>query len=59
MIATCLITLAGDMQVHAPCRLLLIQQIIILCPLNSMEIIKLLQCWGKSGHPYFLGNYRI
>ena len=33
-------TLVGGMQGHAPCKILLLQQSLLLCQLNFMEIIR-------------------
>ena len=56
---TCLGTVVGGRQGHAPCEECLLQQSHILCQLNCVEIIRLRQYWGKSGHPHFCGYYWI
>ena len=38
---TCLITLIGDEQWHAPCRILSLQPCLFLCQMNFMENIRL------------------
>ena len=43
-------TVVGGKQGHAPCKILLVQQILFSCQLNLMEIIKLSESWGESGH---------
>ena len=40
---TCLITVFGGKQGHAPCRIFSLQQSVIWCQLNFMEIIRLSQ----------------
>ena len=40
---TCLKTVVGGKQWHAACKILLLQQILFLCQLNFMEIIRLSQ----------------
>ena len=42
-------------QGHAPCKILLFQQILLLCQFDFFEIIRLSQHWGESGHPQLLG----
>ena len=39
----CHITVVGGEQGYAPCKILLLQQSLFLCPLNFMEIIRLSQ----------------
>ena len=41
--ATCLNTVAGGKQGHAPCKMLLLQQILFLCHSNFIEITRLSQ----------------
>ena len=41
-IMTCLKTVVGGRQGHAPCRVFMLHKASLLCQLNFMEIIKLL-----------------
>ena len=38
---TCLITVVGDKQGHAPCKILLLKKSLFLCQLNFKEIMRL------------------
>ena len=56
---TCPITVVGGKQGHAPSKTFSLQQILFLCQLNFIEVTRLSQRWGKSGHPQFWGYNRI
>ena len=43
-------TVFGCKQEHAPCKIHLLQQRLFLCQLNFMEIMRLSQYCGESGH---------
>ena len=47
-------SVVGGMQGHAPCKILSLQQILFLCQLIFVKIIRLLQCSGESVHPQLL-----
>ena len=57
-ITTCLITVVGGKQGRAPCNIFLLQQILFSCQSIFVEITRLSQGRGKSGHPNFWGYYR-
>ena len=50
-IATCLRIVVWGEYGHAPCKISSLQQILFLCQLNFMEIIRLPQSRGRPGHP--------
>ena len=42
-------------QRNVPCEIFPLQQILCLCQLNLLQIVRLSQQWGESWHPHFLG----
>ena len=56
---TCLKTVVGGKHGHAPYKILWFRKSLILYQMNYMEIMRLSQRLGESGHPQFWKYYRV
>ena len=55
----CPMTVVGVSKVILSVKCFCCNKVSFFCQLNFMEIIRLSQSWGESGHPQFLGFYQI